>query len=158
MVLITGWERLGMESVFVSSDSLVILKFMYFPLQSFSLYRAFRHYFNLRNFNLHFFLYVGSEIDPELLLAVFLPALLFESSFSMEVHQIKVSFLGFFYKYELLFELLSDHVILLWLMPVLVSHMFACLCTSSFNLLCILYEILPTTYKEFLHALVRFLV
>ncbi|RHN42304.1 putative potassium channel, voltage-dependent, ERG, cation/H+ exchanger [Medicago truncatula] len=30
-----------------------------------------------------------SEIDPELLLAVFLPALLFESSFSMEVHQIK---------------------------------------------------------------------
>ncbi|KAK7359534.1 hypothetical protein VNO77_01495 [Canavalia gladiata] len=30
-----------------------------------------------------------SEIDPNLLLAVFLPALLFESSFSMEVHQIK---------------------------------------------------------------------
>ncbi|KAK7399871.1 hypothetical protein VNO78_11065 [Psophocarpus tetragonolobus] len=30
-----------------------------------------------------------SEIDPELLLAVFLPALLFESSFLMEVHQIK---------------------------------------------------------------------
>nr|AGW30210.1 SOS1 [Nitraria tangutorum] len=30
-----------------------------------------------------------SNIDPELLLAVFLPALLFESSFSMEVHQIK---------------------------------------------------------------------
>ncbi|PNY10637.1 sodium/hydrogen exchanger 7-like protein [Trifolium pratense] len=30
-----------------------------------------------------------SEIDPELLLAVFLPALLFESAFSMEVHQIK---------------------------------------------------------------------
>ncbi|KAI4357384.1 hypothetical protein L6164_001336 [Bauhinia variegata] len=30
-----------------------------------------------------------SEIDPDLLLAVFLPALLFESSFSMEVHQIK---------------------------------------------------------------------
>uniref|UniRef100_A0A1J3FAF8 Sodium/hydrogen exchanger 7 n=1 Tax=Noccaea caerulescens TaxID=107243 RepID=A0A1J3FAF8_NOCCA len=30
-----------------------------------------------------------NEIDPELLLAVFLPALLFESSFSMEVHQIK---------------------------------------------------------------------
>nr|ABN04858.1 salt-overly-sensitive 1 [Mesembryanthemum crystallinum]CAN99591.1 salt-overly-sensitive 1 [Mesembryanthemum crystallinum] len=29
------------------------------------------------------------HIDPELLLAVFLPALLFESSFSMEVHQIK---------------------------------------------------------------------
>ncbi|XP_058731196.1 sodium/hydrogen exchanger 8-like [Vicia villosa] len=30
-----------------------------------------------------------SEIDPELLLAVFLPALLFESAFTMEVHQIK---------------------------------------------------------------------
>ncbi|KAL2343567.1 hypothetical protein Fmac_004852 [Flemingia macrophylla] len=30
-----------------------------------------------------------SEIDPDLLLAVFLPALLFESSFSMEIHQIK---------------------------------------------------------------------
>ncbi|KAJ8774727.1 hypothetical protein K2173_017173 [Erythroxylum novogranatense] len=30
-----------------------------------------------------------SRIDPDLLLAVFLPALLFESSFSMEVHQIK---------------------------------------------------------------------
>lgn len=29
------------------------------------------------------------SIDPELLLAVFLPALLFESSFSMEIHQIK---------------------------------------------------------------------
>ncbi|XP_074309066.1 sodium/hydrogen exchanger 7 isoform X2 [Silene latifolia] len=29
------------------------------------------------------------NIDPELLLAVFLPALLFESSFSMEIHQIK---------------------------------------------------------------------
>ena len=34
-----------------------------------------------------------ANIDPDLLLAVFLPALLFESSFSMEVHQIKVSFL-----------------------------------------------------------------
>ncbi|XP_061367084.1 sodium/hydrogen exchanger 8 [Gastrolobium bilobum] len=32
---------------------------------------------------------IWSEINPELLLAVFLPALLFESSFSMEVHQIK---------------------------------------------------------------------
>ncbi|XP_019460039.1 PREDICTED: sodium/hydrogen exchanger 8 isoform X2 [Lupinus angustifolius] len=30
-----------------------------------------------------------SKIDPDLLLAVFLPALLFESSFSMEIHQIK---------------------------------------------------------------------
>ncbi|KAL7149630.1 hypothetical protein ABFS83_05G054200 [Erythranthe nasuta] len=30
-----------------------------------------------------------SNIDPDLLLAIFLPALLFESSFSMEVHQIK---------------------------------------------------------------------
>ncbi|KAL6505913.1 Son of sevenless 1 [Orobanche hederae] len=30
-----------------------------------------------------------ADIDPDLLLAVFLPALLFESSFSMEVHQIK---------------------------------------------------------------------
>lgn len=34
--------------------------------------------------------HVGSEINPGLLLAVFLPALLFESSFSMEIHQIKV--------------------------------------------------------------------
>ncbi|XP_028784247.1 sodium/hydrogen exchanger 7, partial [Neltuma alba] len=32
---------------------------------------------------------IWSTIDPDLLLAVFLPALLFESSFSMEVHQIK---------------------------------------------------------------------
>ncbi|MED6176857.1 Son of sevenless 1, partial [Stylosanthes scabra] len=32
---------------------------------------------------------IWADIDPELLLAVFLPALLFESSFSMEVHQIK---------------------------------------------------------------------
>ncbi|KAL1199251.1 Sodium/hydrogen exchanger 7 [Cardamine amara subsp. amara] len=32
---------------------------------------------------------IWNDIDPELLLAVFLPALLFESSFSMEVHQIK---------------------------------------------------------------------
>ncbi|KAL5175126.1 Sodium/hydrogen exchanger 7 [Glycine soja] len=32
---------------------------------------------------------IWSEIDPDLLLAVFLPALLFESSFLMEVHQIK---------------------------------------------------------------------
>ncbi|XP_015957926.1 sodium/hydrogen exchanger 8 [Arachis duranensis] len=32
---------------------------------------------------------IWAEINPELLLAVFLPALLFESSFSMEVHQIK---------------------------------------------------------------------
>jgi NhaP-type Na+/H+ or K+/H+ antiporter len=38
-------------------------------------------------------IYAGANIDPNLLLAVFLPALLFESSFSMEVHQIKVSFL-----------------------------------------------------------------
>ncbi|KAK3003555.1 hypothetical protein RJ639_018934 [Escallonia herrerae] len=30
-----------------------------------------------------------AKIDPDLLLTVFLPALLFESSFSMEVHQIK---------------------------------------------------------------------
>ncbi|XP_010066529.2 sodium/hydrogen exchanger 8 isoform X1 [Eucalyptus grandis] len=30
-----------------------------------------------------------ANIDPDLLLAVFLPALLFESSFSMEIHQIK---------------------------------------------------------------------
>ncbi|KAF7827546.1 sodium/hydrogen exchanger 8 isoform X1 [Senna tora] len=37
-----------------------------------------------------------SNIDPDLLLAVFLPALLFESSFSMEVHQIKVAFLWIF--------------------------------------------------------------
>ncbi|OIV91667.1 hypothetical protein TanjilG_26520 [Lupinus angustifolius] len=32
---------------------------------------------------------IWSEIDPDLLLAVFLPALLFESAFSMEIHQIK---------------------------------------------------------------------
>ncbi|CAA0811542.1 Sodium/hydrogen exchanger 7 [Striga hermonthica] len=32
---------------------------------------------------------IWADIDPDLLLAVFLPALLFESSFSMEVHQIK---------------------------------------------------------------------
>ncbi|KAK3003159.1 hypothetical protein RJ639_018925, partial [Escallonia herrerae] len=32
---------------------------------------------------------IWAKIDPDLLLAVFLPALLFESSFSMEVHQIK---------------------------------------------------------------------
>ncbi|GAV67504.1 cNMP_binding domain-containing protein/Na_H_Exchanger domain-containing protein [Cephalotus follicularis] len=32
---------------------------------------------------------IWASIDPDLLLAVFLPALLFESSFSMEVHQIK---------------------------------------------------------------------
>ncbi|XP_050275680.1 sodium/hydrogen exchanger 7-like isoform X5 [Quercus robur] len=32
---------------------------------------------------------IWANIDPNLLLAVFLPALLFESSFSMEVHQIK---------------------------------------------------------------------
>ncbi|XP_052205114.1 sodium/hydrogen exchanger 7-like [Diospyros lotus] len=32
---------------------------------------------------------IWAQIDPDLLLAVFLPALLFESSFSMEVHQIK---------------------------------------------------------------------
>nr|QOS02253.1 SOS1 [Karelinia caspia] len=32
---------------------------------------------------------IWANIDPDLLLAVFLPALLFESSFSMEVHQIK---------------------------------------------------------------------
>ncbi|GMP92741.1 hypothetical protein CsSME_00042832 [Camellia sinensis var. sinensis] len=30
-----------------------------------------------------------ANIDPNLLLAIFLPALLFESSFAMEVHQIK---------------------------------------------------------------------
>ncbi|KAJ6431618.1 hypothetical protein OIU84_018992 [Salix udensis] len=30
-----------------------------------------------------------AHIDPDLLLAIFLPALLFESSFSMEIHQIK---------------------------------------------------------------------
>ncbi|XP_010527835.1 PREDICTED: sodium/hydrogen exchanger 7 isoform X2 [Tarenaya hassleriana] len=33
---------------------------------------------------------IWNDIDPDLLLAVFLPALLFESSFSMEVHQIKM--------------------------------------------------------------------
>nr|GLL41713.1 sodium/hydrogen exchanger 7 isoform X4 [Ipomoea trifida] len=32
---------------------------------------------------------IWANIDPDLLLAVFLPALLFESSFSMEMHQIK---------------------------------------------------------------------
>ncbi|CAI0385036.1 unnamed protein product [Linum tenue] len=32
---------------------------------------------------------IWASIDPDLLLAVFLPALLFESSFSMELHQIK---------------------------------------------------------------------
>jgi NhaP-type Na+/H+ or K+/H+ antiporter len=36
----------------------------------------------------------GASIDPELLLAVFLPALLFESAFSMEIHQIKVRFVS----------------------------------------------------------------
>ncbi|GER43354.1 sodium/hydrogen exchanger plant [Striga asiatica] len=35
---------------------------------------------------------IWADIDPDLLLAVFLPALLFESSFSMEVHQIKLFF------------------------------------------------------------------
>ncbi|XP_047969241.1 LOW QUALITY PROTEIN: sodium/hydrogen exchanger 8-like [Salvia hispanica] len=34
-------------------------------------------------------IHLWANIDPELLLVVFLPALLFESSFSMEVHQIK---------------------------------------------------------------------
>lgn len=38
----------------------------------------------------------GARINPDLLLAVFLPALLFESSFSMEVHQIKVRLYSFF--------------------------------------------------------------
>ncbi|CAL4935122.1 unnamed protein product [Urochloa decumbens] len=33
--------------------------------------------------------WLGADINPDLLLAVFLPALLFESSFSMETHQIK---------------------------------------------------------------------
>lgn len=37
----------------------------------------------------------GASIDPDLLLAVFLPALLFESSFAMEVHQIKVCLICF---------------------------------------------------------------
>lgn len=37
----------------------------------------------------------GARIDPDLLLAVFLPALLFESSFAMELHQIKVPFYFF---------------------------------------------------------------
>ncbi|KAF2305720.1 hypothetical protein GH714_007766 [Hevea brasiliensis] len=32
---------------------------------------------------------IWANIDPDILLAVFLPALLFESSFSMEMHQIK---------------------------------------------------------------------
>jgi NhaP-type Na+/H+ or K+/H+ antiporter len=32
---------------------------------------------------------IWANINPDLLLAVFLPALLFESSFSMEIHQIK---------------------------------------------------------------------
>lgn len=32
---------------------------------------------------------IWANIDPDLLLAVFLPALLFESAFSMEIHQIK---------------------------------------------------------------------
>nr|GLL41714.1 sodium/hydrogen exchanger 8 isoform X2 [Ipomoea trifida] len=35
---------------------------------------------------------IWANIDPDLLLAVFLPALLFESSFSMEMHQIKLTF------------------------------------------------------------------
>jgi NhaP-type Na+/H+ or K+/H+ antiporter len=34
----------------------------------------------------------GANINPDLLLAAFLPALLFESAFSMEAHQIKVNF------------------------------------------------------------------
>lgn len=39
---------------------------------------------------IHFAFCAGANINPDLLLAVFLPALLFESSFSMEIHQIKV--------------------------------------------------------------------
>lgn len=34
---------------------------------------------------------VWSDINPNLILFIFLPALLFESSFAMEIHQIKVN-------------------------------------------------------------------
>lgn len=36
------------------------------------------------------FLFAGAGINPDLILFVFLPALLFESSFAMHFHQIKV--------------------------------------------------------------------
>ncbi|KAM0854259.1 hypothetical protein ACQ4PT_050537 [Festuca glaucescens] len=35
---------------------------------------------------------LGANINPDLLLAAFLPALLFESAFSMDAHQIKFTF------------------------------------------------------------------
>lgn len=36
------------------------------------------------------FFFAGAGINPDLILFVFLPALLFESSFAMHFHQIKV--------------------------------------------------------------------
>lgn len=91
-----------------------------------------------------------SEIDPELLLAVFLPALLFESSFSMEVHQIKVSILVIKRWCRIVVLVLVSHVCMYW-------HTLIGLCTNSFSFLCILYEHL-STYKKFLYAVGRFLL
>lgn len=83
-----GWERWGLGFVsvsvncccfflFVSSKEIerLFLAFFFVILIFASLYAA------------------GARINPDLLLCVFLPALLFESSFAMDVHQIKVSYL-----------------------------------------------------------------
>nr|AQN76653.1 Na+/H+ antiporter [Populus pruinosa]AQN76654.1 Na+/H+ antiporter [Populus pruinosa]AQN76655.1 Na+/H+ antiporter [Populus pruinosa]AQN76656.1 Na+/H+ antiporter [Populus pruinosa]AQN76662.1 Na+/H+ antiporter [Populus pruinosa] len=59
-----------------------------------------------------------AHIDPDLLLAVFLPALLFESSFSMDVHQIKGHAWGYLFLLYI-FVLLSRFVVVGVLYPFL---------------------------------------
>lgn len=102
MARITGWERLVTVSVFVSNilSHLEFRKWLHQKEKN----RLFNEVFGT-TFYIHYHLslsaiyrmchVVGANIDPNLLLVVFLPALLFESSFLMEVHQIKVFYIYF---------------------------------------------------------------
>lgn len=105
LVHIIIWARLGMAFEFVSSKYIFVDIAVQHLLQAWHpmLFIYFFFFCSLGGLpytsrtsekQLECFYCAGANIDPDLLLAVFLPALLFESSFSMEVHQIKVPFLA----------------------------------------------------------------
>lgn len=116
LVHIIIWARLGMAFEFVSSKYI----FVDIAVQHLSItglidilyFLFFVHLEDSSEKQLECFYCAGANIDPDLLLAVFLPALLFESSFSMEVHQIKVPFLAhtFFICYSLTFYRVKGYI------------------------------------------------
>lgn len=121
LVHIIIWARLGMAFEFVSSKYIFVdIAVQHLSITglidilwsySFTLF-FFVHLEDSSEKQLKCFYCAGANIDPDLLLAVFLPALLFESSFSMEVHQIKVPFLThtFFICYSLTFYRVKGYI------------------------------------------------